>query len=248
MAAQQLRIDNIANNLANVSTTGFKKQRENFEDLMYQDLATGAADGDQKRPASVQIGTGTRMVANTRDFRQGDTIDTGRPLDLAINGGGFFVLETADGQERYTRDGSFALNADGEVVNSAGLTLSPGLQIPDDAENVVISSDGTVQVQYTGETEYVSLGTIQLVDFVNPSGLQSVGGNLFAATPESGEANLLDPSQDPVTMTQGTLESSNVEVAEELINMVMAQRAFELTSKAIEASDEALKVVSSLKR
>lgn len=248
MTAQQLRIDNIANNLANVGTTGFKKQRESFEDLVYQTMVAGGADGKEGRPAEVQIGTGTRLSANSRDFRPGNLVQTGEPLDLAIRGRGFFVVETEGGEERYTRDGGFTRDADGEVVNSAGMPLASSLRLPDDAEEVVISDDGTVQVRYSGETEYLTVGTVQIVDFVNPAGLEAVGGNLFSATPASGEPVILDPAEGQAGVAQGYLEASNVDVAEELINMVLAQRSFELTSKAVQASDEALQVVANLKR
>ncbi len=249
LSAQQSRIDNIANNLANVSTTGFKKSREVFEDLVYQELAVGDPSEQITRPNNLQLGTGTRIVAMSRDFSAGSIQSTGNELDLAIGDAGFFSVEAPDGTQRFTRDGHFTLNSDGEVVNNAGYLLSPGLQVPDDAESLTVAQDGTVAVTYADDpTEPVSIGTIELYDFPNSGGLTALGGNLYAATPESGEPFPMDPNDGKVNIQQGFLESSNVDVAEELVSMIVAQRAFELTSKVMEAADEALQVVSNLKR
>jgi flagellar basal-body rod protein FlgG len=248
MRAQQMRIDNIANNLSNSSTTGYKKARAAFEDLVYQNVPVGSTTLINQRPAGLEMGTGVRMVANVRDFNTGDLTYTGNQFDLAIGGRGFFIVQDANGNQRYTRDGRFIRNVNGELVTPAGLTMNPSIQIPEDALRVVIAEDGAVQVEYENETDVVTVGQIQLVDFQNPAGLRSVGGNLYIATPESGPQQFLDPGQGFVNIQQAFLESSNVDVAEELINMIVAQRSFELTSKVVQSSDEMLGTVASLKR
>ena len=249
LSAQQTRIDNIANNLANVSTTGFKKSREVFEDLVYQEMNVGDGSGQEKRPNQVQVGTGTRVVSMARDFSTGSMQYTGDKLDVAIQSDGFFVLEADDGTQRYTRDGSLSTNADGEIVNSSGMLVGPGIQIPDGVDGLAIAQDGSVSVTYADDsTESVVIGTIELVDFVNPNGLEAIGGNMYLATPESGEAVPMDPNDGEVSLQQGFLEASNVDVAEELVAMIVAQRAFELTSKVMETADETMQTVTNLKR
>jgi flagellar basal-body rod protein FlgG len=245
MAAQQLRLDNIANNLANISTVGYKKTSATFEDLIYQDLPTGEANANALRPSSAQVGSGTRLVAMTRNFTPGQMEHSGNTYDLAIGGDGFFVVEDPDGNQRYTRDGQFQSNADGELVNAMGYALSPGIQIPSDAETVTIAQDGTVTVSYSDSTDVATLGQIELTEFANPSGLRALGGNLYSATKESGEPI---PMDEGVLIQQGYFEHSNVDVAEELLSMITAQRVFELTSKVIEAADENLQLISKLKR
>lgn len=247
LMAQQTRIDNIANNLANVSTTGFKKTREVFEDLIAQELVVGAVNEETPRPSPLEIGTGVRMVATSRSFAQGNLNHTGNPLDLALDGDGFFVVELDNGEQRYTRDGHFEVNADGEIVTSAGYRLSPGIMIPEDVYAVDIAEDGTVSASYENSTDVVTLGTLEMVDFVNPAGLHAMGGNLYGETPESGEPRILEAGQD-IRVRQGFLEASNVDVAEELVTMITAQRAYELNSKAITAADEALQIAANLKR
>lgn len=248
MTAQQMRIDNIANNLANVSTNGFKKARETFEDLIYQQYPVGSDNLQNQRPVNLEVGTGTRVVAMQRDFTTGDLAYTGGQFDLAIGGRGFFQVQDMNGNQRFTRAGRFNVNANGEMVTMNGQSLQPNIFIPDDAERVVINEDGTVQVTFPGDPSETTVGQIQLVEFLNPAGLQSVGGNLFQATPESGQQMVMDAGDGFVNIQQGFIESSNVDIAEELINMVVAQRAFELNSKAIEASDEMLQTVTQLKR
>jgi len=248
MAAQQMKIDNISNNLANITTTGFKKTRESFEDLVYQNMPIGGASNDNPRPASLQVGTGVRTLGITRDFRTGDVVYTGNEFDLAIGGRGFFVLEGANGEERYTRDGHFIKNTDGELVTAAGYKLQPGIEIPEDALAVTIAEDGTVQAQYADQTDLATLGVVQLVDFVNPAGLRADGGNLYSVTPESGEAQVMEPGDGFVNIQQGFLENSNVDIAEELINMIIAQRAYESNSKVIETVDQNMNTVNQLKR
>jgi flagellar basal-body rod protein FlgG len=248
MAAQQMRIDNIANNLSNSSTNGYKKTRATFEDLVYQAVPVGSTNIINQRPAALEMGTGTRMVATVRNFETGDLSYTGNEYDLAIGGRGFFVLQDANGAERYSRDGRFLRNVNGELVTPSGLTLNPSIQIPDDVSRVVISEDGTVQAEFAGEIDLVIVGQIQLVDFQNPSGLWAVGGNLYIATPESGQQQFMDPNQGFVNIQQAFIESSNVDIAEELISMIVAQRSFELSSKVVETSDQMLQTVSSMKR
>jgi flagellar basal-body rod protein FlgG len=247
MAAQQIQIDSIANNLANVSTNGFKKTRVAFEDLVYENIRTGEASAESQRPGQLEIGSGSRVIATQRDFSPGAISQTNAPLDVAIQGDGFFVVENPDGVERYTRVGSFNVNQDSELVTQQGLTVSPGVSIPLDASEVIIAEDGTVQVRYTDTTDAVTVGTIDVVDFTNPNGLKALGGNLFAATSESGEPIALETS-DGLSLKQGFIEGSNVDIAEELINMIMAQRAFEVTSKAVESADETMQVVNQMKR
>ena len=247
MNAQQLRIDNIANNLANVSTTGFKKGRGSFEDLIYQQLPSGAAAANVKRPAELSIGSGTRMVAMHRDFSPGNLQESGNAYDLAIGGRGFFVVEDPDGKEYYTRDGRFESNAEGELVNSAGFRLSPGINIPSDASQIEIATDGAVSAYFSGETSPTALGSIRVVDFANAAGLSPEGSNLYSATPASGEpADIY--AEDGLYVQQGFLESSNVDVAEELVNMIVAQRGYELASKVIQTADETFKTATAVKR
>jgi len=248
MSAQQLKIDNIANNLANVSTTGYKKTRESFEDLIYQNIPIGGASVDNPRPTLLQVGTGVHTVALTRDFRNGDMVYTGNEFDLALGKRGFFVLEGPGGEERYTRDGHFVKNVDGELVTAEGYKLQPSVEIPEDAVRVVVAEDGTVQAEFADTTELVTVGQVQVVDFVNPSGLRNLGGNLYQVTPESGEPQILDPEEGFVQVNQGFLENSNVDIAEELINMVLAQRAFETNSKVIQTEDDNMQTINTLKR
>jgi flagellar basal-body rod protein FlgG len=187
-------------------------------------------------------------VSVARDFTPGSVQYTGDELNVAINGDGFFSVEAEDGTQRYTRDGHFSLNADGELVTASGHLVSPGIQIPDDA-TITIAEDGTVSATYADDpTEPVVVGTIELVDFANPGGLQAIGSNMYLATPESGEPIPMDPSEGAGSLQQGFLEASNVDVAEELVAMIVAQRAFELTSKVMEAADETMQTVTNLKR
>ena len=223
MTAQQQRIDNIANNLSNVSTNGFKKARETFEDLVYQDLPVGSSSLQNQRPTSLQVGTGTRLVAMNRDFSTGDLAYSGGEFDLAIGGRGFFVVEDINGVQRYTRDGP-STGTSTERWSTAPASDVALIFIPEDAERVVVDEDGTVQVQFKDETDLSVVGQIQLAEFVNPTGLRSMGGNLYQATPESGLPLLMNPNEGFVNIQQGFIESSNVDVAEELINMIVAQR------------------------
>jgi flagellar basal-body rod protein FlgG len=247
MTAQQLRIDNIANNLANVSTTGFKKGRGSFEDLLYENLPSGAGRGAEGRPSEIQIGSGTRMVGLNRDFSTGNLSQTGNPFDLALGDGGFFIVEDIDGVEHYTRDGRFTVNVEGDLVNASGMLLSPGISIPEEAAGVSITQDGTVIATYEGSTDETILGTIRVANFTNPNGLEAIGGNLYLPTPASGDPREMYP-EDNLQIHQGFIEGSNVDVADELVDMIVAQRAFELTSKVVQTADETLQVVTNLKR
>ena len=247
MAAQQRRIENISNNLANVSTVGFKKSRENFEDLLYQNLPASGAGQGTTRAANLEVGSGVRLASIQKDFRSGDLQQTGNQMDLAIVGRGFFVVQTTDGREFYTRNGQFGINANGELITQTGNLVSPGIDLPTDASAIRVDEDGSILAIYDSSPTPTVLGTLQLVDFINPAGLRSMGGNMFAASPESGQPINIE-SQDGYQIRQGFVEGSNVDVAEELVNMITAQRAFELTSKAIESADQTMQIVNNLKR
>ena len=244
MAAQQNRLDNIANNLANINTTGFKKSRESFQDLFYQELTVGGANSGQSQ---IQVGGGVRTAGMNRDNSAGSLTATGNPYDVAIQGDGFFVLQTPDGNPVYTRDGSFKLDGNGTLVSSSGLRLAGDISIPtDQVERMEILADGTVQAIFAGDNAFTAMGQIEVSSFVNPNGMRALGGNIFAQTPESGEPQPVDVNQ--VELRQGYLEGSNVDVAQELIEMIMAQRAFELNSKAVQAADETMQTAVNLRR
>ena len=247
MSAQQMRIENISNNLANLSTSGFKKSRVNFEDLLYQQMPAGSATQGCNRVSNLQSGSGVRMGSLVKEFSMGDISNTNNTYDFAIAGRGFFVLQMPDGSEAFTRNGQFGLNSEGELVTQAGFLVSPGIEIPRDAQTITVTEDGIIQAIYRGDPDPVALGQLRVVDFMNPSGLQALGGNLFIATPESGGDIVMD-QQDGLRVKQGFLEASNVNVAEELVNMIVAQRSFEMTSKAVEASDQMMQTVNALKR
>ncbi len=247
MTAQQLQIDTIANNLANVSTNGFKKTRVAFEDLVYQARRTGEISQETQRPSQLEIGSGVRVMGTQRDYTAGNMIHSGNELDVAIGGRGMFVLETPEGEERYTRSGTFHVNMDGELVSQAGLRVNPGIEIPSDALEIKIGDDGSIRAMYEGQNGEVSLGTLDVVDFGNPNGLRALGGNIYMATPESGEPIPIE-AEDGLLLKQGFIEGSNVDVAEELVSMIVAQRAFEMTSKVVETADETLQIVNNLKR
>ncbi|MBN2800860.1 MAG: flagellar basal-body rod protein FlgG [Deltaproteobacteria bacterium] len=243
MAAQQTRIDNVANNIANVGTTGFKKSRESFQDLLYEELTQGGKASSQAR---LEVGGGVQLAGIEKDHRQGSLTQTGQPLHAAIAGDAFFTLETAEGEPVYTRDGTFRLDADGTLVTQSGLVVGGNITIPEDAQQVFITGDGTVQAVLQGSVDYTVLGQLELASFTNPAGLRALGGNLYEQTPESGEVFV--PRPESVEVKQGYLESSNVDVAEELIQMIMAQRSYELNSKVVQAADEAMSVAVNLKR
>jgi flagellar basal-body rod protein FlgG len=251
MQAQQLNIDVLANNLANVNTTGFKKSRPDFQDLLYETIRTAGSSSSEATevPTGIQIGHGTRPAAVQKLFTQGDYQHTKNELDMAIEGDGFFQVLRPDGEDAYTRAGAFKLDSEGRVVTSDGFLLTPEITIPGDATSVSIGVDGTVSVVLAGESEPTEVGNIQVARFVNPAGLDSTGRNLFSPTAASGDATTGTPGEDGLgTLAQGYLEMSNVSVVDEMVNMISAQRAYETNSKAIKAADEMLAIANQLKR
>ena len=243
LEAQDMSLSTISNNLANVSTTGFKKDRGVFQDLIYQiQRQPGAQENqDSQLPSGLQLGTGVRTVGTQKIFTQGDLQITDNPLDLAINGRGFFQIVLPDGTIAYTRDGTFTQNADGEVVNNSGYLLEPAITLPDQTSTVTVGSDGTVSVVSAGDTLPTEIGAIEIVDFVNPTGLQAIGNNLFLETASSGEPQVGVPSEEGFgTLVQGALEGSNVEIVEEMVDMIATQRAYEMNSKVVSTADQML--------
>ena len=243
LEAQQTRMAVTSNNLANVNTTGFKRSRAVFEDLLYQNNGQAGAQSseDTQLNSGLMVGTGVRVVATEKIFNQGNVVQTGNSLDMAIQGRGFFQILTPDGALGYTRDGTFQVNADGEMVTAKGYVLQPGITIPEDAMSITISNDGIVSVLQPGNPTPAEVGTIQLADFVNPAGLQPVGQNLFLETGSSGSPQTGTPGVDGVgTLSQGSLETSNVNTVEELVNMIETQRAYEMNSKAIATAEQML--------
>lgn len=241
--AQQTQLDVIANNLANVGTTGFKKARAVFEDLLYQVIRQPGAQSSQQTqlPSGFQLGVGVRTVATERIHTQGALQQTGNTLDVAINGRGFFQVLMPDGSTTYTRDGSFQVDSQGTLVTASGYAVQPNITIPADALTVTIARDGTVSVTQPGVATPTVVGQIQLASFINPTGLQSLGENLYAETAASGAPQVNLPGLGGLgVLNQSMIETSNVNVAEELVNMIMAQRAFELNSRAITTSDQML--------
>lgn len=247
MDAQQQRIDVISNNLANVNTTGFKKQRADFQDLLYQTVrapGTTSAQGTSV-PSGLQIGTGVRTAATHRSFTTGDLMQTGNQFDMAIEGQGFFQVTMPGGQLAYTRAGNFELDQQGQLVTTDGYLLDPAIAVPPGAKTVTIGADGTVSATLDGEAAATEVGQIQLVNFVNPGGLQAMGRNFYQATTASGDAQSGPPGlQGMGTLGQGFLEMSNVKVVEEMINLISSQRAYDINSKVIQASDEMLQTAT----
>ena len=247
--AQQTQLDVISNNLANVGTTGFKKARAVFEDLLYQVIRQPGAQSSQQTqlPSGFQLGVGVRTVATERIHTQGALQQTGNQLDVAINGRGFFQILLPDGSIAYTRDGSFQIDSQGTLVTASGYAVQPNITIPQDALTITIARDGTVSVTQPGVAAPTVLGQIQLASFINPTGLQSLGENLYAETAASGAPQVNIPGQGGLgVLVQSMIETSNVNVAEELVNMIVAQRAFELNSRAINASDQMLQRLTQL--
>lgn len=249
MDSSQFRLDVVSNNLANVNTTGFKKSRAVFEDLMYQVLRQPGSQSanNTQVPTGLMVGTGAAPVATDRMFQQGNTQQTENPLDVAINGRGFLRFQMPDGTIGYSRDGNLKLDSEGRIVNSNGYLLDPPITVPSNSTKLTISQNGLVQTSVPGSTAASDLGTIQLADFVNPQGLESVGQNLFLETAASGGPVTGDPGANGIgTVMQGYVEASNVNVTEELINMIQAQRAYELNSRGVKTSDEMLQRLSQL--
>lgn len=249
MEAQQVQLDHVSNNLANVATTGYKRSNAQFEDLIYQNLRqSGANTAEQAQlPTGLQVGLGTRAVATARSFAQGSLQQSTNPLDVAINGNGFFEIQLPDGTSAYTRDGSFKTDANGQLVTNNGFLVAPGITIPPNTSTVTIGADGVVTAVVPGSAQPVQLGTLQLVSFVNPGGLEPRGQNLYVETAASGAPAAGVPGNEGLgTLQQGFLETSNVNVVEELIGMIQTQRAYELNSKAIQTSDQMLQRLAQL--
>jgi flagellar basal-body rod protein FlgG len=249
MSAQNLNMDVIANNLANVSTSGFKKSRADFQDLLYQIMKVPGSptSDDTKSPTGIQIGLGVKPGAITKIFTEGDIVQTQNPLDLAIEGSGFFQVTLPDGNTAYTRAGNFKLDGDGRICTSDGYPIQPDIIIPEDAQKVTISETGVVSAIVGDETTSTELGNIDLADFVNDAGLIAIGKNLFRETEASGTAIIGTPGTNGFgTLLQGYVENSNVNLVEELTNMITAQRAFEINSKVITTSDEMMQTVTNM--
>ena len=247
LEAQQTRMTVISNNLANANTTGFKRDRAIFEDLIYQNISQAGADSSQETQLSsgLQLGTGVRVVATEKLFTQGNITQTDAPLDIAIQGRGFFEIQLPDGTSGYTRDGTFTLDSDGQIVTSSGYVLQPAITIPPDVTSITIGVDGTVSTLTVGDTAPTQVGNIQLVDFINETGLQPRGENLYLETASSGSPTPGTPGENGLgTMIQGSLETSNVNVVEELVNMIETQRTYEVNSRAIETADSMLQYVN----
>lgn len=251
MVAQQTNIDNIANNLANVNTTGFKKSRIEFQDILYQNFrraGTASAIGAIV-PVNLDVGYGTRPVATSREFSPGSVTITKNPTDLAIAGNGFFQVQMPDGTTGYTRDGAFKISAEGRLVTADGFLLTPEITIPEDATDLSVAIDGQVFVLLVGNDTPQQIGQIELARFINPAGLSAVGHNLLLESPASGAPITAIPGMEGLgTLDQGHLETSNVSVVDEMVNMIMAQRAYEINSKVIQASDEMSQTINNLKR
>jgi len=247
--AQQFNVDVISNNLANVTTTGFKRQQPVFEDLLYQMVRQPGAQSSQltQVPSGLQLGAGVRPVATARIFTQGSLQQTGNNFDIAINGQGFFQILLPDGTTAYTRDGSFQLDNQGNVVNSSGYLLQPSITIPPNTVSVTVGNDGTVTALVSGSPNPTQVGTIQLANFVNVGGLQARGENQFLETASSGAPQVNQPGTNALgTTNQGFLENSNVSVTEELVDLITAQRAFEINSRSVQTSDQMLRKLTEL--
>ncbi|WP_339805486.1 flagellar basal-body rod protein FlgG [uncultured Marinobacter sp.] len=247
LSAQDTNMSTISNNLANVNTTGFKRDRAVFQDLLYQinRQPGGLNTENSELPSGLQLGTGVRVVGTAKQFTQGNLQITEQPLDMAVNGRGFFQVLMPDGQVNYTRDGQFQLNSDGDVVNPEGYPLEPNINVPENATSITIGKDGTVSAVVENQANPVNLGNINLVDFINPQGLQAMGNNLFRETAASGDPQEGEPGIAGLgTIEQGSIESSNVEVVEELVNMITTQRAYEMNSKVVSTTDQMLQFIS----
>jgi len=245
--AQQMKMSNIANNLANSGTTGFKSSRAIFSDLLYQNFRQVGAQSSQdtQLPSGLMVGTGVRTVATEKLFTQGNLQKTDNQLDMAIQGRGFFQILLPDGSQAYTRDGTFQLSEQGELVTSSGYSLQPAITVPENAASLTIAGDGTVSVRLPGSSQTSQIGTIQLTNFVNPAGLQPIGDNLFIESGASGTPQPGNPGLNGLgVLLQGHVESSNVNVVEELVNMIETQRAYEMNSRAISTTDQMLQFVA----
>jgi len=251
MAAQGLNVDVISNNIANVNTTGFKRGRANFQDLMYQQIkapGSEASAAGTQLPTGIQIGLGVKAASVDSIFSEGGFKQTDNPLDLTIQGRGFFQIQLPNGDTGFTRDGKFSVDSTGQLVTQSGDQVQPGITIPTDAQTVQVSPDGTVSAVQAGGIQTI-LGQIQIADFINPSGLTHLGSNLFQPSNASGEAVIGNPSENGLgSLGQGMLEMSNVNMVEEMVNLIAAQRAYEMNSKAIQAADEMLQTANNVRR
>ena len=251
MLAQQTNVEVISNNIANMTTSGYKEQRAEFQDLLYQNIrrpGSQSSDAGTIVPTGIQLGSGVKTASVYRIHTQGSIVQTGNELDLAVNGEGYFQVEMPDGTTNYTRAGSFQLNADGQVVTADGYTLLPGLTVPEGTLDITIDETGQVQAKIDGQTETQVVGQIQLAQFANNAGLESIGGNLYRETPASGAAIVGNPGGNGFgTIEQGSLEQSNVNVVAEITSLITAQRAYEMNSKVIKTSDEMMSAVSQLR-
>jgi flagellar basal-body rod protein FlgG len=250
MNTQQTRVDNIANNLANANTTGFKRSRAVFQDLLYQNVqADGAGEETGAEPAELQMGHGSTTVSTMRNFSQGGFTETGNSLNMAINGEGFFQVRRPDGSLAYTRDGTFTLSSEGNIVTQTGMQVEPNINIPPDAMEIDVNKEGVVSARLQGESEMVELGQIELARFSNENGLRAVGGNLYERTEASGEPFLGAPGRNGMgTVRQGFLEKGNVEVVKEMTSLIQAQRTYELNSKMVKTSDNMMQTANNVKR
>lgn len=249
MEAQQMQLDVISNNLANVSTNGFKRANAVFEDLMYQNMRqVGASSSEQSQlPTGLQLGLGVRTVATSRSFAQGSLQQSGNKLDVAIQGNGFFQVTMPDGTTNYTRDGAFQVDSQGRLVTATGLPVANGVTVPVNATSIAIGADGVVTAQIPGSTAPQSIGTIALANFLNPAGLEPKGQNLYAESTASGQPASGTPGANGLgTLMQGFVETSNVNVVQELVTMIQTQRAYEMNSKAIQTSDQMLQKLGQL--
>ena len=245
--AQQTKLSTIANNLANASTAGFKKSRAVFEDLLYQNVRQVGAQSsaDTQLPSGLMLGLGVRTVATVKLFNQGNLVETGNAFDMAIEGRGFFEVLMPDGSQAFTRDGSFQVDAQGQMVTSSGYVVQPAITVPEGAQSISVAADGTVSVVIPGSSIATQVGNLQVTDFINPAGLQPLGKNLFAETASSGTPSAGNPGLNGLgTIMQGFIESSNVNVVEELVNMIETQRAYEINSRAISTSDQMLQFMT----
>jgi flagellar basal-body rod protein FlgG len=250
MEAQQVKMDVIAHNLANTGTTGYKRNRAEFEDLLSETVRNAAPPNAQTggRPSPLQVGLGVRTVATTRSYAQGDMQSTQNPLDVAIEGSGFFRVERPNGEHAFTRAGNFRIDATGRLVTQQGEAVEPGITVPQEATSVTIRADGAVLAKLPGRDDAAELGAIELATFVNPGGLESIGNNLLVSTQASGEAIRLRPGEQGAgTLAQGYLEGANVKAAEEMIDMISTQRSYELNSKVIQTADQMLQRLTQLR-
>lgn len=247
LAAQNVKLSAISNNLANAATVGFKRDHVNFEDLLYQIQRQpgGQSSQDTQLPSGLQLGTGVCVVATQKQFTGGSLQVTEQGLDMAINNRGFFQILLPNGETGYTRNGEFHLNSDGDIVNANGYLLQPAITVPENASNITISADGVVTANIFGESDPQNIGNIQLADFVNPAGLQSLGGNIFSATQASGDPQTGTPGLNGMgQIIQGSLENSNVDIVQEMVDMITTQRAYEMNSKVVSTADQMLQFLS----